>query len=158
MSLTRVESLKLLAVLAFLCASSSMLCSQRNQCPQFSGAVKKRMEKEARWIVSDSLQSQIASRSIALGRLLAMERCHILESNLLSERITEEQGPFFVAEDVELRSSVGRYDRTWMMVVAPADATGRMPAANVLKISEHRWTLLHRGNAGRPTVLAAGTF
>jgi hypothetical protein len=135
-----------------------MLCAQRQECPEFSGAAKNRMEKEARWVVSDSLQSQVASKSIAFGRLLAIERCHILFSNLLSEQVTEQQGPFFVAEDVPLKSKVGRYGGTWMMVVAPADATGRMPDANVLKVTEHNWTLLHRDRAGRTRVLSAGTY
>jgi hypothetical protein len=135
-----------------------MLCAQREECPQFSGAVKERMEKEARWIVSDSLQLQVASKSIAFGRLLAMERCNILQSNLLSEQVTEEQGPFFVAEGVPLKSRVGRYEGTWMMVVAPAEATGTMPDANVLKITDQKWTLLHRDKAGSTRVLAAGTY
>jgi hypothetical protein len=116
------------------------------------------MEKEARWMVSDSLQSQVASKSIAFGRLLTMERCQSLQSKLLSEEVTEEQGPFFVAEDVPLKSRVGRHEGTWIMVVAPAEASGRMPDANVLKITEHKWTLLHRDKAGSTRVLAAGAY
>jgi hypothetical protein len=149
---------KFLTLLVFLSAPSLMFCAQRQECPQFSGAVKERMEKEARWIVSDSLQSQIASKSRAFGRLLAMERCHILQSNLLSELVTEEQGPFFVAEEVPLKSKVGHYDGTWMMLVAPAEATGTMPDANVLRITEHTWRLLYRDKAGSTRVLASGTY
>ena len=109
-------------------------------------------------MVSDSLQSQVASKSSAFGRLLTAERCQILRSNLLSEQVTEEEGPFFVAENVLLKSRVGRYEGTWIMVVAPAEATGRMPDANVLKITEHKWALLHRDEAGGTRVLAAGTY
>jgi hypothetical protein len=149
--------LKVLILLVFLSAPS-MLCAQREECPQFSGAVKARMEKEARWVASDSLQSQVASKSVAFGRLIATERCHILRSNLLSEQVTEEQGPFFVAEDVPLKSRIGRYEGTWMMVVAPSEPTGRMPDANVLEITDHKWTLLHRDAAGKTRLLAAGTY
>jgi len=135
-----------------------VLCAQREECPQFSGAVKERIEKEARWLVNDSLQEQVASRSSAFGRLIAIEQCHILQSNLLSEQVTEEQGPFFVDDHVPLKSRVGRYEETWMMVVAPAEATGKMPDANVLEITDHKWTLLHRDKAGSTRVLAAGTY
>jgi len=81
-----------------------------------------------------------------------------LQSNLLSEQVTEEQGPFFVADRAPLKSRVGRYEGTWMMAIAPADATGRMPDANVLEITEHKWTLLHREKAGSTRVLAAGAY
>jgi hypothetical protein len=90
--------------------------------------------------------------------LIALERCDILKSNLLSEQVTEEQGPFFVADHVPLKSRVGRYEGTWMMVLAPAEATGRMPDANVLEITNHKWTLLHRDKAGSTRVLVAGTY
>lgn len=43
-------------------------------------------------------------------------------------------------------------------VVAPAEATGRMPDANVLEITDHKWTLLHRDKPGSTRVLAAGTY
>ena len=152
------ELLKFLILLVFLSVPFLLLCAQREECPQFSGAVKERMEKEARWLVSDSLQEQVASRSGAFGRLIAIERCHVLQSNLLSEQVTEEQGPFFVADHVPLKSRVGRYEGTWMMVVAPAEATGRMPGANVLEITDHKWTLLHRDKAGSTRVLAAGAY
>ena len=81
-----------------------------------------------------------------------------MQSNLLSEQITEEEGPFFVSDQVPLKSRVERYEGTWMMVVAPAEATGRMPDANVLKIADHKWTLLHRGESGTTRVLATGRY
>ena len=150
--------MKFLILLVFLSIPSLVLCGQGEECPQFSGAVKERIEKEARWLVSDSLQEQVASRSSAFGSLIAIERCHILQSNLLSEQVTEVEGPFFVADHVPLKSRVGRYQGTWMMVVAPAEATGRMPDANVLKITDHRWTLFHRGESGTTRVLATGEY
>jgi hypothetical protein len=116
------------------------------------------MEKEARWLVSDSLQEQVASRSSAFGRLIAIEQCHILQSNLLSGQVTEEQGPFFVADHVPLKSRVGRSDGNWVMVVAPAEAAGKMPDANVMELADHKWTLLHRDEAGSMRVITAGTY
>lgn len=132
--------------------------AQREECPQFSGAVKERIEKEARWLVSDSLQQQVASRSSAFGRLIAIEQCHILQSNLLSEQVTEEQGPFFVADHVSLKSRVGRSNGTWVIVVAPAEAMGQMPDANVLQITDHKWTLFHRDEARSMRVITTGTY
>ena len=81
--------------------------SAQEQCPQFSGPARVRLELQARWLVSDSLQKQIAARSSAFGQLIAFERCHILQSNLLSDQVTEEEGPFFVADNVPLKSRVG---------------------------------------------------
>jgi hypothetical protein len=130
----------------------------QEQCPQFSGPARVRLELQARWLVSDSLQKQIAARSSAFGQLIAFERCHILQSNLLSDQVTEEEGPFFVADNVPLKSRVGRYQRTWMMVVAPTEPTGRLPNANVLKITDHKWTLLNRDKDGSTRVLANGVY
>ena len=150
--------LKFLMLLIVLSTPSLTPCAQGEECPQLPGAVKERFEKQARWLVSDSLQEQVASKSSAFGRLITIERCHILQSNLLSEPVTEEEGPFFVADHVPLKSKVARYERTWMMVVAPAEATGRMPDANVLEITDHNWTLLHRGESGTTRVLASGKY
>ena len=149
--------MKSLLLLACLSAPSLLVFAQR-ECPKFSGVVKERMEKEARWLVSQSLQEQVASRSSAFGRLIVIERCHILQSNLLSEQVTEEQGPFFIADHAPLKSRVGRYEGTWMMLIAPAEANGKMPEANVLEITDHKWTLLRRDKAGSSWVLAAGIY
>jgi hypothetical protein len=116
------------------------------------------LEQQARWLISDALQRQIAARSTAFGKLIAFERCHILQSNLLSDLVTEEQGPFFIADDVPLKSRVGRYQRTWIMVIAPSEATGRMPHANVLKLTDHKWTLFNREKGGSMQVLATGVY
>jgi hypothetical protein len=75
-----------------------------------------------------------------------------------SKQVTEEQGPFFLADHVPLKSRVGRYEGTWMMVVAPTEATDRMPDANVLEITDHKWTLLQRDKAGSTRILAAGAY
>jgi predicted DCC family thiol-disulfide oxidoreductase YuxK len=116
------------------------------------------LEQQARWLVSDDLQRQIAARSIAFEKLIAFERCHILQSNLLSDFVTEEEGPFFVAGDVPLKSRLGRYQRTWMMVIAPTEVTGRMPDANVLKLTDHKWTLFNREKGGSMRVVATGVY
>jgi hypothetical protein len=133
-----------------------LAASAQEHCPQFPGPARVRLEQQARWLVSDSLQKQIAARSSAFGQLIAFERCHILQSNLLSDQVSEEEGPFFVADNVPLKSRVGRYQRTWMMVIAPTEATGKLPNANVLKITDHKWTLLNRDKDGSTQVLAKG--
>jgi hypothetical protein len=142
----------------FICFSLSALPLAASQCPQFSGVAKSRLEQQAPWLVRDALQRQIAAKSIAFAKLIAIERCHILQSNLLSQPVTEEEGPFFVIDDVPLKSRVGRYERTWMMVIAPTEATGRMPDANVLKLTDHRWTLLNRDKGGSTRVIATGAY
>jgi hypothetical protein len=135
-----------------------LAASAQEHCPQFPGPARVRLEQQARWLVSDSLQKQITVRSGAFGQLIAFERCHILQSNLLSEQVTEEEGPFFVADNVPLKSRVGRYQRTWMMVIAPTEAAGKLPNANVLKITDHKWTLLKRDKGGSTQVLAKGIY
>ena len=135
-----------------------LTASAQEQCPQFSGPARVRLEQQARWLVSDSLQKQIAAKSSAFEKLIAFERCQILQSNLLSEQVTEEEGPFFLADNVPLKSRVGRYQRTWIMVIAPTEATGRLPTANVLKITDHKWALLNRDKDGSTQLLAKGIY
>jgi hypothetical protein len=153
-------SLKTHSLLIWFFALSALpvAASIQEQCPQFSSISKVRLEQQARWLVSESLQKQIAAKSSAFGRLISFERCNILGSNLLSEEVTEEEGPFFLADDVPLKSRVGRYHRTWMMVIAPTEATGKMPDANVLKITDQKWTLLQRDKGGNTRVLAEGVY
>lgn len=150
--------LKIQSLLIWLSLSALPLGASVRECPQFSGVAKDRLEQQARWLISDALQRQIAARSTAFGKLIAFERCHILQSNLLSDLVTEEQGPFFIADDVPLKSRVGRYQRTWIMVIAPSEATGRMPHANVLKLTDHKWTLFNREKGGSMQVLATGVY
>ena len=150
--------LKIQSLLICLSLSSLPLGASVQECPQFSGVAKDRLEQQARWLISDALQRQIAARSTAFGKLIAFERCHILQSNLLSDLATEEQGPFFIADDVPLKSRVGRYHRTWMMVIAPTEATGRVLDANVLKLTDHKWTLFNREKGGSMQVLATGVY
>jgi hypothetical protein len=153
-----VKTQSLLVWFLFSLSAIPSAASVQEQCPQFSAVAKARLEQQARWLVSDSLQKQIAARSSAFGRLISFERCNILRSNLLSEEVTEEEGPFFVADDVPLKSRVGRYQRTWMMLIAPSEATGKMPDANVLKITDQKWTLLSRDKDGSTRVLAKGVY
>jgi hypothetical protein len=146
-----------LLILFSLCALASAASGQ-DGCPQFSGVAKGRLERQARWLVSDSLQSQIAAKSGAFGKLIAFERCNILRSNLLSDQVTEEEGPFFVADDVALKSGIGRYGQTWMMVIAPAETSGKMPDVNAMKITSNHWTLLNRDKAGTTRILVEGVY
>ena len=150
--------MKIRPLLIVLSLSLPLAASAQEQCPQFSGPARVRLEQQARWLVSDSLEKQIAARSSGFGRLIAFEQCHILQSSLLSEQVTEEEGPFFVSDGVPLKSRVGRYQRTWMMVIAPTEATGKLPNANVLKITDHKWALLNRDKDGSTRVLAKGVY
>jgi hypothetical protein len=120
--------------------------------------VKNRVEKQARWLVSESLQKDVAQRSNSFGRLIAFAQCHVLNTRLLSEGDMVMEGPFFVADGIPLKSLIGRYQGTWMMAVAPTEAIGRMPDANLLEITAHMWTLLYRDESGHTRVVATGKY
>ncbi len=62
------------------------------------------MEELARWVVSDSLQKQVAERSIALGRLVAYLQCDVLRTRILSGEDMVLEGPFFAVSGVPLKS------------------------------------------------------
>ena len=146
------------ALLFSLCALPLAASTQDRSCPHFSGAVKRRVEKQARWLISESLQKQVAQRSNAFGQLIAFEQCHVLQTRLLSEEDMALEGPFFVTDGVPLKSLVGRYQGTWVMGVAPTEATGKMPDANLLELTDHKWTLLYRDENGDTRVLATGKY
>jgi hypothetical protein len=116
------------------------------------------LEKQAPWLVSESLQERVAQRSSAFGHLIKFEQCHILESRLLSDEDIVVQGPFFVADNVELQSLVGRYRGTWIMAVVPREAAAKMPDANLLELSAHHWVLIYRDKDGSKNTVATGEY
>jgi hypothetical protein len=141
-----------------LFALSLILGAQEQECPHFSGSAKNRVEKQARWLVSESLQERVAQRSSAFGHLIKYEQCHILKNRLLSDEDAVVQGPFFFADGVELQSLVGRYRETWIMAVAPRDATAKMPDANLLELTTRHWVLMYRNKDGSKNTLATGEY
>jgi hypothetical protein len=142
-----------------LSALSLILGAQERECPHFSGAAKNRVEKQARWLVSESLQERVAQRSRAFGHLIKYEQCHILKSRLLSDEDTVlQEGPFFFADGVELQSLVGRYRETWIMAVVPREATAKMPDANLLELTAHHWVLMYRDKDGSKSTLGTGKY
>jgi hypothetical protein len=150
---------RLLAVLfSSLGLFPAAVLAQKQNCPEFSGAVKTRIAKRARWLVSESLQQQVAQESKPLGQLITFEECHVLVSRVLSDDFTTVEGPYFVADGAPLKSVVVRNRSTWMMAVAPAEANGKMPDPNLLEITEHDWTLFYRDGRGKKTAVASGQF
>jgi hypothetical protein len=141
-----------------LFALSLILGAQEQECPHFSGSAKNRVEKQGRWLVSESLQERVAHRSRAFGHLIKYEQCHILKSRLLSDEDAVVQGPFFFVDGVELQSLVGRYRETWIMAVVPRDATAKMPDANLLELTAHHWVLMYRNKDGSKNTLATGEY
>ncbi len=149
----------LLGLLLFsLCTVALSASAQDLSCPHFSGAAKKRVEELARWVVSDSLQKQVAERSIALGRLVAYLQCDVLKTRIISGEDMVLEGPFFAVAGVPLKSMLVRNHGIWMMAVAPSEAGGTMPYANLLEVTDKQWTLLHREDSGQTRVLATGTY
>ena len=154
-----MKSRYLLMLLFFpLVALQSTASAQDRNCPYFSGSVKKRVEKQARWLVSESLKKQVAERSIPFGRLVEFGQCHALESRLLSEGDIMVEGPFFVAEGVPVKSLIGRSQGTWTMAVVPSEATSRMPNPNLLEIPAHTWTLSYRDERKNTRLVATGKY
>jgi hypothetical protein len=141
-----------------VCALPFAASPQDQTCPRFSGAVKERVEKQARWVVSESLQKQVARKSKAFGRLIAFEQCHVLNTRILSGEDMVLEGPFFALGGVPLKSVVIRHQATWMMAVAPSEFGGKMPDPNLLEITDEDWTLLYRDRSGNTRVLATGKY
>lgn len=152
-----MKTQRLLAVLfSLLCLFPLSVFGQKQNCPEFSGAVKTRVEERARWLVSDSLQQQVAQKSKPLGFLIAFEQCHVLDSGVLPDGFTRVEGPYFEADRVALKSVIARGRRTWMMAVAPAEADGKMPNPNLLELTERSWTLFFQ--RGKKTAVARGEY
>jgi hypothetical protein len=148
----------LAALFSSLWLFSAAIFAQKQNCPEFSGAVKTRIAKRARWLVSESLQQQVAQKSKPLGHLITFEQCHVLVSGVLSDDFTTVEGPYFLAAGAPLKSVIARNRSTWMMAVAPAQAAGKMPNPNLLKLTEHNWTLFYRDAQGKKTAVANGKY
>jgi hypothetical protein len=143
----------LLSILALSVAD----CAQE-RCPQLSGAVKRRLEKEARWLVSESLQQEIAKKSFALGVLVSIEQCRVLTSGIIRNGDFVMEELYFSVADQAFKSIVGRRRGIWTLAVAPADLGTEMPIANLLELTEHDWTLIHRYKDGSKDIVAKGKF
>ena len=150
--------MKSLILLLGICTMTTDVCGQERQCPQFSSGEAHRLEKEARWLVSPSLQKQIAKRSSAFGFLIEFARCHVLESRLLSDEDEVAETLYFVADGIALQGMVGRYRGVWTMAVVPHEADSEMPAVNLLEMTEDKWTLIHRDRDKSRKVLATGSY
>ena len=147
--------MRLLLFLFSIFVWSSVVCAQDQQCPHFSGAVKRRLEEHGRWLASTSLQNRIVQRSRVFGALVKIERCeHLL--NLI--RDGDFAGKlYFIVDGAPFKALVGRYRGTWTMAVVPYDKTSILDA-NLLEITQHKWTLLHRDKDGGRTILATGDY
>ena len=68
------------------------------------------------------------------------------------------EGPFFAVAGVPLKSMLVRNHGIWMMAVAPSEAGGIMPYANLLEVANKKWTLFHREESGQTRPVATGTY
>jgi hypothetical protein len=157
MSKSQEKSVKRRFLLLSILALSVASCAQ-DHCPHFSGAVKRRVEKQARWLVSESLQQEIADRSVAFGVLVRIEQCRVLTSGIIRDGDFALEGSYFAVAGDAFRSLVGRYRGVWMLAVVPADRETKMPVANLLELTDHYWTLIHRDKDGSREVVAKGKF
>lgn len=150
-----LRTLILVVALSKLCLPAM---AQDSECPQFAGATRKRVEQYGRWLVSKSLPRQVGQLSPAFAQLIRFEQCHVLEGHLLDDRDQVVEGPFFAVDRVDLASLIGRQDKTWMMAIAPKNPKARMPAANLLELTDRQWTLMHRDKNGHRTRIASGSY
>jgi hypothetical protein len=157
MSKSQEKNVKRRFLLLSILVLSVAGCAQE-QCPYFSGAVKRRLEKQARWLVSESVQTEIADRSVAFGLLVRIEQCRVLTSGIMRDGDFVLEGLYFAVAGDAFRSLVGRYRGVWMLAVVPADRETKMPVANLLELTEHDWTLIHRDKDGSREVVAKGKF
>jgi hypothetical protein len=147
--------MRLLPFLSSIFVWSAVVCAQDQQCPHFSGAVKHRLEEQGRWLASTSLQRRIAQRSRVFGALVKIEQCEHLLDLIRDGDFAEEL--YFVAEGSPFAALVGRYRGTWTMAVVPYDKT-HVLEANLLEITQHKWTLVHRDKDGGRGILATGDY
>ena len=68
------------------------------------------------------------------------------------------QGLRFVVAGEAFKSLVGRYRGVWTLAIVPADRETKMPVANLLELTEHDWTLIHREKDGSREIVAKGKF
>jgi len=67
-------------------------------------------------------------------------------------------GLHFVVAGEAFKSLVGRYRGVWTLAIVPADRETKMPVANLLELTEHDWTLIHREKDGSREIVARGKF
>jgi hypothetical protein len=130
----------------------------QDQCPHLSGAPRRRVEQQERWLVSTLLQQQIAERSVVFGTLVQIEQCHFLTTGIIRDGDFAADGLHFIAHGHAYQSIVGRYHGTWTLAVAPDEPSAKMPKANLLELTRSKWTLLHRDKNGSRGVLATGRY
>ncbi len=148
--------MRLLLFLFSIFVWSSVVCGQDQHCPHFSGAVKHRLEEQGRWLASTSLQNRILQRSRVFGALVKIEQCkHLLD--LIRDGDFVVGGLYFVVDGSPFEALVGRYRGTWTMAVVPYYKTNVLDA-NLLEITQHKWTLFHRDKDGARGILATGDY
>jgi hypothetical protein len=154
-----MKTRRLVAVLvSLLCFFPLTVFPQKQSCPEFSGTAKTKIEERARWLVSESLRQQVTRKSKPLGQLIAFKQRHVLVSGVLSDDFAKVEGPYFSADGVPLKSAIAEDRHTWMMAVAPIEASGKVPDPNLLEITEHDWTLFYRDERGKKAAVASGKY
>lgn len=134
------------------------LAVAQDQCPQVSGAPKQKLEQQARWLLSPSLQQQVAAKSVVFGALIKIEQCDFLTMTVMLDGNFATENLRFKAQNHVYKSLIGRYRETWTMAVVPDDPSTKMPEANLLELTQHEWALIHREKDGGKVVVAAGRY
>lgn len=142
-------------LLSFLALTAAVA---QDQCPQLSGAPRRRLEQQARWLVSPSLQRQVFAKSFVFGALIQIEQCRFLTTGVIREGDFVTAALHFTAQGYAYKSLVGRYHGTWTLAVAPDDPSTKMPEGNLLELTKRKWTLIHRDKDGSRDVVASGRY
>jgi hypothetical protein len=116
----------LVAILAAIAAVTE------DQCPQLSGETRQRVEQQARWLVSPSLQQRVSAKSAVFAALIRIEQCDFLSTGIIRDGDFASAGLHFRAQNHTYKSIVGSYHGIWTLGVVPDDSSTKMPEANLL--------------------------
>jgi hypothetical protein len=130
----------------------------QSRCPQISGATKQRLEQQARWLLSPSLQQQVAAKSLVFGALIKIEQCDFLTMTVMLDGNFATENLHFSVQNHAYKTLIGRNRDTWTLAVVPDDPSTKMPDANLLELTNDKWTLIRRDEDGMRKRVASGTY
>jgi hypothetical protein len=134
------------------------LAVAQDQCPQISGGTRRRLEQQGRWLLSSSLRQQVAAKSVVFGALIRIEQCDWLTMEVMLDGNFATENLRLKVQNHAYKTLIGRNRDTWTLAVVPDDPSTKMPDANLLELTNDKWTLIHRDEDGMRKRVASGTY
>ena len=149
-----------LFLLLAICSFAAALPAQNQRCSGPPRWLKHRLKKEAPWLVSTSLRKHLAKKSPEFASLVELQQqCRWSEAaSMIDPSMADRYFTGFVSDGIPLRFIFGRHQGIWTIAIAPANTKDEMPEANLLEMTEQRWTLFHRESDGGRRVLATENY